>query len=336
MSPVSHPVDRRKVVVGIASAGLAGCGPVERVNRSGAGGLAPPSNGSYLVPIIRELQLDKRYGLDFDINLYTDPGTLYSDLAVGRLTHVFGALFNAANFYLREIPVRLLFTIAAANHAFVSKDPAIRTARDLVGRTVAMPTSSGFYGLALLYLQQNGIDPRRNMNVINAAPAAVGTQLQAGKVDAGFLNEPQLSGMLARGFHQVGDLTADLRLALGLSPAAPVWYIGAYGREEWVRDNPRQVEATLAVWRDAVAFHRDEPERADAMIARFTKIKPEVLGLGRRLGLTAFSVRPAADERANIDAVFRGLQRVDFLRATPDAAFYYDWPRPALAAGGGA
>src|SRR6267378_1740143 len=52
-----------------------------QVNKSGAGGLAPPSNGSFLVPIIHKLELDKKNGLDFDINLYSDPSTLYSDLA---------------------------------------------------------------------------------------------------------------------------------------------------------------------------------------------------------------------------------------------------------------
>jgi hypothetical protein len=30
------------------------------VNKSGAGGLAPPSSGSFLVPIIRKLELDKK------------------------------------------------------------------------------------------------------------------------------------------------------------------------------------------------------------------------------------------------------------------------------------
>src|SRR5258706_13612373 len=100
-------------------------------SKSGAGGLAPPSNGSFLVPIIRKLELDKKHGLDFDINLYSDPSILYSDLASGRSSHIFGAIYNCANFYVRGVPVELLFTISTANHAFVSKNPAIKTAADL-------------------------------------------------------------------------------------------------------------------------------------------------------------------------------------------------------------
>src|SRR5271168_4727910 len=94
-----------------------------QVNRSGAGGLAPPSNGSFLVPIIRKLELDKKNGLDFDINLYSDPSTLYSDLAANRTSHIFGAIYNCANFYVRGVPLQLLFAISTANHAFISKNP---------------------------------------------------------------------------------------------------------------------------------------------------------------------------------------------------------------------
>src|SRR6201996_7661822 len=112
-----------------------------QVNKSGAGGLAPPSNGSVLVPIIRKLELDKKNGLDFDINLYSDPSTLYSDLAAGRTSHIFGAVYNCANFYVRGVPLQLMFTISVANHAFVTKNPDIKAAADLKERTVAATTS---------------------------------------------------------------------------------------------------------------------------------------------------------------------------------------------------
>src|ERR1700759_895929 len=112
-----------------------------QVNKSGAGGLAPPSNGSFLVPIIRKLELDRKHGLDFDINLYSDPSTLYSDLAAGRTSHVFGAICNCANFFVRGVPLQLLFTISTANHAFVSKAPEIRTASALKGKPIAATTS---------------------------------------------------------------------------------------------------------------------------------------------------------------------------------------------------
>jgi ABC-type nitrate/sulfonate/bicarbonate transport system substrate-binding protein len=200
-----------------------------QVNKSGAGGLAPPSNGSFLVPIIRKLELDKKNGLDFDINLYSDPSTLYSDLAASRTSHIFGAIYNCANFYVRGVPLQLLFTISTANHAFVSKNPDIKAAGDLKDKTIAATTSSGFYGMAVLFLKQNGLDPRKNLNIINAPPSSVQTQLLAEKVDAGLLFDPALSSMLSQGYHLVGDMNAGIRAALKMQADANVWYLGCYG-----------------------------------------------------------------------------------------------------------
>ncbi|MFQ5873806.1 MAG: twin-arginine translocation signal domain-containing protein, partial [Dehalococcoidia bacterium] len=47
-------------------------------------GLGPPSNASYMVPIIRDLGLDKKYGLDFQFNAYRRLGAMYSDFAAGK------------------------------------------------------------------------------------------------------------------------------------------------------------------------------------------------------------------------------------------------------------
>src|SRR5258708_37800582 len=77
-----------------------------QVNKSGAGGLAPPSNGSFLVSVIRKLELDKKNGLDFDINLYREPPTLFFYLAASRTSLIFGTNYNCANFHGRVVPLQ--------------------------------------------------------------------------------------------------------------------------------------------------------------------------------------------------------------------------------------
>lgn len=296
------------------------------VNKSGAGGLAPPSNGSYLVPIIQKLQLDKKYGLDFDINLYSDPSTLYSDFAAGRTTHIFGALYNGANFYVRGLPVRLLFTISTANHAFVSKKPEITTPQDLKGKTVAATTSSGFYGMAILLLRQNGLDPRNNINVISAAPAAVQTMLLADRADAGLLSDPALSNLLTQGYHLVGDMNGGIRKEQHMTPDAPVWYIGAYAHKSWIDENPARALATLKMWQEAAAFYNEHPDDADKIISEFTKLPVQALHESRKLHLTTFRIEPALDQKDNLDALFKGFASVGFLSSAPDDGIYYRWP----------
>jgi ABC-type nitrate/sulfonate/bicarbonate transport system substrate-binding protein len=298
-----------------------------QVNKSGAGGLSPPSNGAFMVPIIQKLGLDKKNGLDFDINLYSDPSTLYSDFAAKRSTHIFGAFFNGANFYARGMKVRLLFTVSTANHAFASKDPAIREPSDLKGKTIAATTSSGFYGMAVLFLRQNGLDPRSNINVINAAPAAVQTQLLAGKTDVGLMADPGLSNLVMNGFHIVGDMKDGIRKELKMPSDAPVWYIGAYAHADWVDENPARAEATMRMWQEAAAFYNDHPDEADKIVSEFTKLPVEALQTSRKLGLATFKVVPAIEEKDNLDKLFAGFKSVGFLTEVPDDGIYYKWKK---------
>jgi ABC-type nitrate/sulfonate/bicarbonate transport system substrate-binding protein len=297
------------------------------VNKSGAGGLAPPSNGSFLVPIIRKLELDKKNGLDFDINLYSDPSTLYSDLAASRTSHIFGAIYNCANFYVRGVPLQLLFTISTANHAFVSKKPEIKAAADLEGKTIAATTSSGFYGMAVLFLKENGLDPRKNLNVINAPPSSVQTQLLAEKVDAGLLFDPALSSMLSQGYHLIGDMNAGIRSALKMKADANVWYLGCYGHKEWIDADPKRVAATLKMWQEAAAFYNENAAEADKVISEFTRVSVDALALSRKLKITQFKVTPAIEAKGNLDALFGGFKEVGFLTDVPDANIYYPWAK---------
>lgn len=311
--------------LGVAAAATGILRPSEAqayINQSGAGGLAPPSNGSFMVPIIRKLELDKKYGLNFDINLYSDPSNLYSDLAANRTSHIFGAIYNCANFYVRGVPLQLMFTISTANHAFVSKNPAIKTAADLSGKTVAATTSSGFYGMAVLFLKQNGLDPRKNLNVINAPPSSVHTQLVAEKIEVGLLADPALSSMVSQGYHLVGDMNGGIRQSLGMAADAPVWYIGAYGHKDWIEADPKRAENTMKMWQDAAEFYNKNQDEADKIISEFTRISTDALALSRKLNLTSFRIEPAVEQKQNLAAVFRGFQEVGFLTGVPDDGIY--------------
>lgn len=316
---------RAAAIVGTALAGLGMVALPAQAQVDKAGGLGPPSNGSFFVPLIQKLQLDKKYGVKFDVNMYSDPATLYSDFAAGRTSHIYGAFFNAGNFYNRGMDVRLLFTIATNNLGFITKNPAIKNPPDLKGKTVAATTSSGFYGLSLLFLRQNGLDPRKNLNVISASPPAVTTQLLADKVDVGLLSDPGLSNLVGKGFHMVGDMNTEIRKALGMAPDAPVWFIGAYAHKSWIDENPQRALATMKMFQEAAAYHKDHPDEADKIVSDYTKIPLPALKLSRKLGLTYFQIEPAIAQKANLDATYRGLKEVGFLDKVPDDGLYYDW-----------
>jgi hypothetical protein len=67
--------------------------------------------------------------------------------------------------------------------------------------------------------------------------------------------------------------------------------------------------------------------RSDSVIADFTHLPIEALRLSRKLKITSFKIEPAASEKNNLDALFRGFKDVKFLSDVPDINMYYSWDK---------
>ncbi|MFQ5912658.1 MAG: ABC transporter substrate-binding protein [Nitrospinota bacterium] len=328
-------INRRKFLKGMGTvAAGASLGPLVLRKRSDAAltkvvgaGLGPPSNSTMMYPIIQDLNLAKKHGLDFTINLYRRLPAMYADFAAGKWMSVYCPAFsNAARFYNKGIPIQLTFTYTTANHAFVSKDPKIREAADLKGKKVAATTASGFWGMAVLFLRQHELNHRTDLNVIPASPPAVATQLFAGKVDAGIVWEPNLSKMLTSGFHLVGNMTEGIRKEIGLPPDAPVWYLGSYAWKKWLDEDHKRNVSIMRMWQDAVAFYHKQPEKADKIISKFTKIPVKALKYSRDHKFMTFLVEPSIKRKDEILATLKGFKSVGRVKKLPDDGIFYKWP----------
>lgn len=295
----------------------------------GAGGLAPPSNGSFLVPIIRRLKLDAKHGYNLNIQLHSDQSVLYSDFAAGRSSHIYSAIFAAANLAERGLPVSYILNYCTFNAAIVTKNSAIKTPEDLRGKSLAAPTGSGFYALMVLFLKQHGIDVRRDINIVGASPAAVQTHLLADKIDAGLVFDPALSSLLTQGFRPVGDINGALRKAMKLPATAKIWGGGVTAQKSWLAANAEQAKAILHMCRDAVAFINGDPNEADKVISEFTKVSIEALAKSRELKVTEWEVTTSVDEQKNLTLLFEAYRQAGFLTKTPSSDFYYNWPKGA-------
>jgi hypothetical protein len=80
------------------------------------------------------------------------------------------------------------------------------------------------------------------------------------------------------------------------------------------------------MWQEAAEFYDKDQDKADEIISKFTHIPVAALRFSRTQGLAEFIVRPAIQEKANIDRLLAGFKSVGFLNDLPAADFYYDWP----------
>jgi NitT/TauT family transport system substrate-binding protein len=80
----------------------------------------------------------------------------------------------------------------------IAKNSAIKTPRDLIGKTIALPSLKG--GLATVglsaWLDRNGLDAA-SIKAVEVPGIAVGTALASGRIDAAELLEPDLTFALA-------------------------------------------------------------------------------------------------------------------------------------------
>lgn len=157
----------------------------------------------------------------------------------------------------------------ASTHLMVAKDSGITSAKDLSGKLIATPTIGGVIHVATLYwLKKNGVDPA-SVRAVEVPFPNMADQLKAKRVDAVESLEPFVSALKAAGNV---SLTAPL-LSAGKDVLFPFWISSG----EWARANKATVTAWKASLDDAIAFIKQNPDEARAILAQYTKLPEAVV-----------------------------------------------------------
>lgn len=130
-----------------------------------------------------------------------------------------------------------------------------------------------------------GLDPDRDLTIVDLPPGNMNAALDRGIVDAAFSWEPFVSQALLRG---------SARLLLDVNQALPhyPWYV-VIGLPETLRDRPDDVVKLLRAHRRAIDFLNEHPAEANRIIADAFKLEP----VQRADGSTADGVAIVAEAR---------------------------------------
>ncbi|MBI3090014.1 MAG: ABC transporter substrate-binding protein [Candidatus Tectomicrobia bacterium] len=290
--------------------------------------LSPPSNSSFLEAIIKGKKFDQKHGIDLKITRYRTLATMYADFAKRKTPVALSpAFYNAAKFYSKGIPIQYTFTYSTANQAIMTKNPKIRNIEDLRGKRMAATTGSGFYGMTELALRRHGLNSRKDLELITAAPPAVRTQLEVGKIDAGVVWAETVPELLLKGFHIVGDITADIRAHLKMGADEPVWYLGDYAFKDWLEEDPERIRSLYLAYRDAARFWLEQQNEAVSLVAELTKLPEKVLHYTIAKKLVEFRIEPAIQQKENIKKSLQAFIDVGFLDEMPNDGIFYPWPQ---------
>jgi sulfonate transport system substrate-binding protein len=160
----------------------------------------------------------------------------------------------------------------ASNTFFVLKDSPIKSVTDLKGKKVAVNSFGSAIDLVLrVALKKAGLDPRRDLQIVEVAFANIAPAIREKRVDCGALVIPFLPAESAK-----GDLRTLFTAGDTLGPSSVVFQVAT---DKFIREQPDVLRAVLEDFILGLAWYYDPANREKAieLAADMTKSSKEIL-----------------------------------------------------------
>lgn len=211
----------------------------------------------------------KRHGANVKLVTFSDnslmPGALIGgELDASTLTYD-QVIASAAKGWKLKVVMPLDYSVGG--DAILSS-ATVRTVKDLKGRKVAFQPLSPSDFLLGYALTQAGLSGK-DIQAVNSTPEGVVAIMATGQVDAGVTYQPSVSMVLKLDGGKRYHVLLSSREARGM-----ITDVLAF-REETIAKDPRLVDALIRGTMDGLAFMRQQPDKAVAIISKALEISAE-------------------------------------------------------------
>jgi sulfonate transport system substrate-binding protein len=161
----------------------------------------------------------------------------------------------------------------ATNTFFVVNNSPIKTVAELKGKKVAINAFGSAVDIVLrVALKRVGLDPRRDVQIVEVAFANIAPAIREGRVDCGVLVIPFLPGEAAK-----GDLRALFTGADTFGPNAVAFMVAT---NKFINEHPDVLRAVLEDYISGLDWYYNPANREKAIevVANFMKSSKDVLG----------------------------------------------------------
>jgi sulfonate transport system substrate-binding protein len=152
----------------------------------------------------------------------------------------------------------------------VRSDSGIKSAADLKGKSVASTVfGGGIYYHMRLWLKQRGVDPDKDIKLVEMPFPLVEEALRSGRIDAGPFAQPWGTAALAK-----GGVTKLFSISEVQSPLVNVFEVC---RKDFTDQNTSVVKDYMADYKDAMAYALSHPDETRHVVSEVTKIPFDTL-----------------------------------------------------------
>ena len=143
--------------------------------------------------------------------------------------------------------------------------PGITSFEELRGKTIGFPFASSVDITCRLLLREHGLDPGKDVRLVNLEVGDVPAVFRAGNVDAALIWEPGLSQLVAVEGATVLAMDTDTELykRFGTMTGPDVLIIG----KQWVDEDPGRARSFMAAYFEALRWVKENPESAAETVA---------------------------------------------------------------------
>ena len=287
------PITRRRLVAAGTTGAIAGlCAPFVRlaaaaptaIRYATGGGIGPNEMETVIYLEWMQKNVLKGYGKDYTVDMTFTRGTPEAGtlLAAGQADMATLSFAVFATSVLKNIVPGGMSIVSdnyqdgrpgyAQNTFFVLKDSSITSTQDLKGKKVGINAFGSAVDLALrVKLKKDGIDPRKDLTIVEVAFPNQAAAIREKRIDCGILILPFMNAEIRK-----GDLRA---LFTGGDAFGPYSVIFQVVTNEFLKKNSEAVKSFLADYVRGLHWFYDPANRRKAVeiTAEFTKSPAEVL-----------------------------------------------------------
>jgi len=315
-------------VVAISCLMLTACGGQGSSNGSALESLTlptldNPSLGAFLAPIIKQQKLDQNHGLDLKF-VQKPAGTYRTDFASGNDKVGASGTVLADVALLNEKGVNTVYLFNVFDFwgtVVVPKNSPIQQLSDLNGKTMAAALPTTNYAM-FKYIAQADKLPTKAISVQNTNTPGLAAQASAGRVDAVEMWEPAFTTLTSgnNNFRSL-DLAAEWSKLTGQSV---IPYLGVAAHKDWAMTHKKEIQQLYAIYQDAAAFLKANPDKAAKIIGDVTNIDAQALTRLFESPRLALSIYPATKEMDALNTVFQSAVKSGYLGKMPSPEVVFD------------